>query len=230
MEPKPSLPVLGLDDMKEYQNKINPDIIATKFDPGVLNEAVGQVARWKFNPTELHTHPAVYTQFMADFAGLSYSEPGEGPIVSLGGKTKARIMGLVPHVHVQMPETHIYVVAECPGILKDILGLTDEERSRMVQRIVLSAPIDVRSRLVSFFYQLLRDTVQPGEFEQALQADEAHMWNKVADGQGRVADAKVEFSNPYLAQHALDAANRILGVGESKIRNRQIERLDKKSE
>jgi hypothetical protein len=69
-------------------------------------------------------------------------------------------------------------------------------------------------KLQSFFYELLRDHVGAHVVEDILQSDE-HAFQDATE---------VTYSNPYLANYATDIARRLLGEGESEIKNRIVDR------
>ena len=225
-KPQPDI-VFGLSDFQEYHNETNPDLIAGNLSPTSVYKAKEQIERHRFSAKEIHLHPGTYHNFLKDHAGASVG--GGDPTISLGGGQLSRIMHLEPKIHTQLPMGHIYVVAEIPTGLRSPAMMDDDTKFRMIQRIVLKAPVDIEARLVSLFYQLLRDHIQPANLESVIQCDEALIWHQGVDGDGRVVDDKVAYCNPYLKDYALDIAGRLLGTRKSAIKRRRIEKaLDEK--
>jgi hypothetical protein len=72
----------------------------------------------------------------------------------------------------------------------------------------------IHTRLVSLFYQLLRDHVLPADIEKVFQTDHKHIWDKGSyDKENEILlDDKVVFSNPFLAEYAEDLASRVFGA------------------
>ena len=71
----------------------------------------------------------------------------------------------------------------------------------------------VAKRLISVFYNLLRDHLQPSDLEKILNEDERLVWDKsMTEDRKNLADAEVEYSNPYLRDYAADIVGRFFDV------------------
>jgi len=216
VEPQPDV-IFGLEDFLDYTNPINEDIVTAHLDISTVLEAVNQIARHKLSPAEIHMHPSAYDTFLKQHGGQSAG--GGAPALTMGHE-RAKILGLDPKVHVKIPKGYLYVVASPPhGMTTKMMD--QQIRFRMMQRIVLKAQVDAHARLVSIFYQLLRDHILPADLENVIQAEELHMWDQQENEGGFLVDDKVIYSNPYLEEYAKDIVHRIMGTGVSRIGNRR---------
>lgn len=144
---------------------------------------------------------------------------GGAPAITMGHE-RARILNLDPKVSAKIPQGQVFIVADLPS---NVVRPDDELLPKMMQRIVLAAPVDVEARLVSIFYQMLRDHIQPSTLESLLQVEEACLWDQSLTEEGVVTDDKVIYSNPYLEEYAKDMVARIMGTGVSQIKYRKAD-------
>lgn len=71
----------------------------------------------------------------------------------------------------------------------------------------------IKKRLTSMFYNLLRDHILPADLQKIIHDEERTMWGRGPVTDKKLTDASIGYSNPYLQDYAMDIANNILGHG-----------------